>query len=178
MLDSVARRLNPPEPEYPPDIAKIYCDQFDDLAKKIAKEASYFPQIEKYKIAEEEVAKLLASWWLDYQSDPETVRLGEAAKDSKRRRRYVAFGLFSVGLMVFSISSGFTILIWSIALSYQMLWWNFRLGYIESKHSHLFRRIFFLQNDLDAKETTSTPKPPKFVGSIPEVVVFRATYRF
>lgn len=125
MLESIERRLNPPEPEYPFPLNKTRIRQLDALAQKIGKQAPVFWQLrDLIPVAEEETRKLLADWVSAYRRDRDANLAALASHNSERRRKSFAViaALFLTGILLASSTNGSSVFFLLLAFQYWIVW--------------------------------------------------------
>ena len=129
MLDSISRRVNPPEPEYPHVVGLTNARRkiLDALAQKIAKEAPKswtFRDI--IEISKEETNLLVAKWNREHEAEkrekwePENRYM----KVPLGKRRLVTFWLMLSSFLLAFVDTQLMLILWLLLTSYWLFWWS------------------------------------------------------
>jgi hypothetical protein len=164
MLDSIARRANPPEPEYP-DIVELTNARkktLDALAQKIGKQVpDWWTFRDIIEIAKEETNLLVAKWKREHEAEklekwePENRYL----KVPLGKRRLVTFWLILSSFLLAFLDAQLMLILWLALAAYWLYWWGVKSDIQKDRKSKLGKAIqaFYLTIYVDKEVPRQMP---------------------
>jgi hypothetical protein len=146
MLDSIARRANPPEPEYPDifELTNARKKTLDALAQKIGKQVPKrltFRDI--IEIAKEETNLLVSNWKREHEAEklekwePEN----RYEKMPLGKRRLVTFWLILSSFLLAFFDAQLMLILWLALAAYWLFWWSGKSDIQKDRKSKLGKAI-------------------------------------
>jgi hypothetical protein len=146
MLDSIARRANPPEPEYPGivELTNARKKTLDALAQKIGKQVpKWWTFRDIIEIAKEETILLVAKWKREHEA--EMLEKWEPENRYKKmplgKRRRVTFCLILSSFLLAFFDAELMLIPWLLLTSYWLFWWSGKSDIQKDRKSKLGKAI-------------------------------------
>jgi hypothetical protein len=183
MLESIERRLNPPDRDYPFRLNATRIKQLDALATKIGTQAPLFWQYrDLIPVAEEEIHKLFADWIKTSRREQVANLAALAAHKSERRRKSFAVivALSLAGILFASASNGSSVIFLALAFQYWIVWLNVDFNKkgtspIGIKFRRAIARAYFYSEFVPVKSTVDIAPNDTAIYEIALVVATKAS---